>query len=242
MTTPAVEAVEIAVATGVTLRGQRWGQSNAWIILLHEPGEDNDLDRWKPLDAAFASADWTVLNVDLRGHGASDGEWDPAHAPADIAALVADARTRGASFLAIAAAGASAIHTLQSARDVKADTLILLSPPLDPNGPVSDLRGTGEAKLIVVGGGDPAARSCGERLCKVAIGWVMLLNLPSDDQGTDLLRGHVAPHLMEHFARFMREQRHLARLRTRASGGEKRDRGGATQAEADTSTGGVERS
>lgn len=238
MTTAAVEAVDIAGAHGVTLRGQRWDRGSAWIILLHDPGEDKDLDRWEPLDAALAAEDWTVLNVDLRGHGASDGDWDPALAPADIATLVAGARTRGASIVAIAAAGDSAVHTLRSARDVKADALILLSPPLEPDEPVSDLRGAGEAKLIVVGGVNPAARTCGERLCKAAIGWVMLLNLPADEQGTDLLRGQVAPHLMEHIVKFLREQRHLARLRTRGSGGKPRDRGGDSPTEATAPRGG----
>lgn len=223
MTTPTVEAVEIAGAHGVTLRGQLWGTGSAWIILLHDPGEDRDLDRWEPLDGALASEDWTVLNVDLRGHGASDGDWDPDHAREDTLALVAGARARGATLLAVGAAGFSAVLTLRSARDFKADALVLLSPALEPDEPVSDLRGAGESKLIVVGGADSAARSGGERLTKAAIGWVMLLNLPSHDQGTDLLHGSVAPHLVEHVLRFMRERRHLARLRTRPFDGGTRD-------------------
>jgi pimeloyl-ACP methyl ester carboxylesterase len=238
MTTPAIEAVEITVENGVILRGQLHARTNAWIVLLHDTGEEDDLDRWAPLDEALASNDWTVLNVDLRGHGASDGDWDPAHAQADIEAIVAHLRQLGASVLAIAAAGASAIHTLRIARDVRADSLILLSPAIDPDQPVSDLRGAGEAKLIIVGGADAAARSSGERLCKSAIGWVVLLNLPSYDQGTDLLRGNAAPLLMEHIVKFLGEQRHLARLRARAP----RDRAGVNLDQAIASTGGMDHS
>ncbi len=63
---------EILMADGVVLRGQRWGEGADWIILLHEPGEDRDLDDWRLLLPAIMAPERTLLTVDLRGHGDSD--------------------------------------------------------------------------------------------------------------------------------------------------------------------------
>nr|MBA2521498.1 hypothetical protein [Chloroflexia bacterium] len=103
---------------------------------------------------------------------------------------------------------------LESAAATRAAALVLLSPSLPVEQPLTGLRGTGEAKLIIVGGGDPTARAGAERLGRAAIGWVVLVNLPTAEQGTAMLRGAVAPHLSEHVVGFLAEQRFLASRRS----------------------------
>jgi pimeloyl-ACP methyl ester carboxylesterase len=227
MTAPSVEAVEVAVDDGVVLRGQRWAGNDGWVVLLHDCGEEEDLDRWAPLAPRLAARGWTVLAVDLRGHGASDGSWDPSRAERDVAAIVAFARAGGARFASVVAAGESALAALRSTTATKPDALVVLSVPLGPGEPLTELRGAGEAKLIVVGGGDPAMRTAAERLCKSAIGWVMLVNLPTTEQGTALLTGPAGARLVEQVTGYLAEQRFLARRRSDRPGVPRAGRGGA---------------
>jgi pimeloyl-ACP methyl ester carboxylesterase len=209
VTAPPVAAVEIAGGEGVILRGQRWPGSNTWVVLLHEPGDDMDLDRWLPLAPYLAAREWSVLAVDLRGHGASEGEWDPTLATADLTAVIDFARGEGATFVAIAGARESAITALRSAAATRPDAMVLLSPTLGPDDDPMTLRGVGEAKLIAAGGLDPEAWAEAERLRKVLIGWGMLLSLPAAEQGTALLSGALAGQLREHITGFLAEQRFL---------------------------------
>jgi pimeloyl-ACP methyl ester carboxylesterase len=209
-----VEAVEIVAGDGVTLRGQVRAGDDAWIILLSDVGEDEDLDCWAPLSPVLAGRGWSVLAVDPRGHGLSEGVWDGGAAAADVAAVVGHARTGGAVFVGAIAAGGMALAVLRSAAAAGIDALVVLSPPVTAEQALTDLRGRGEAKLIVVGGGDRAMREGGERLCRVAIGWVLLLNLPTAEQGTAMLHGPVARHLTDHVVGFLAEQRLVAGSRS----------------------------
>lgn len=234
MTRSEVDAVEIIAADGAVLRGQRWVGNSTWVILLHESGDDADLDRWMPLAPHLAGRGWSVLAVDLRGHGASDGDWDPRLADRDVAVVVEFARSHGAAFVCLGAAGDSATTVLRLAGEARPDVLVLLSPKVDADQPVSDLRGAGEAKLIVAGGGNTDARASAERLGKAAIGPVLVLNLPAHEQGTALLHGEVATHLREHVIGFLAEQRFLAGLREQwARAGGNRTVGRGTSADMD---------
>lgn len=215
MKTSPAEAVAITAADGVSLRGLRWPGADAWAVLLHDHGEGEDLDRWAPLAPALAARGWTVLAVDLRGHGGSDGVWDSARAESDLAVLVEFAHSGGAVFVAVVSAGEVAMLALRTAAATRPDALILLSPPLAPEQPLTDLRGAGEAKLILIGGGDAAIRAGAERLLAAAIGWVLLVNLPATAQGTALLRSDVATHLREQIVGFLNERRFLAGAATR---------------------------
>ncbi len=67
------EAVQATTADGVTLRGELVRGGDVWICLVHDVGED--IDAWRPLRPGLARKGWSVLALDLRGHGGSDGEW-----------------------------------------------------------------------------------------------------------------------------------------------------------------------
>ena len=208
-----VEAVEVATGDGVVLRGERWAGGDVWVVLLHDRGPEEDLDRWRPLLPHLVDGGWTVLALDLRGHGASDGEWSDEHAVADVAGAIEFARAGGAARVAVIAAGESAVAALRASGNAAADALVLLSPAIDVDQPLADLRGTGEAKLIVVGGSEAAPRHAGERLRNASIGWGLLVNLPTALQGTALLDGTHGRHVREQVARFLAEQRYLATQR-----------------------------
>jgi len=208
MTVP--EPVALTAHDGTVLRGQVWPGGADWAVLVHDVGEDADLDRWRPLLPSLLAQDLTVLAMDLRGHGASGGVWDAARGAADIHGAVAHAWERGAAFVALLAAGASAPDALRVAADATPDALVLLSPTGVAAETADGLRGAGEAKLLVVGAADLGRRHATDILRRAAIGWTATVSFPTLAQGTDLLTGPWAGHLAEQIHHFLAECRFLA--------------------------------
>ena len=205
------QPVEITAEDGVVLRGQRWGDGPDWILLLHETGEARDLDDWRPLLPSILIPERTVLTIDLRGHGASDGTWNGAQwSCADIALFVAFARSNGALWIAVAGAGDSATSILEYSSNHPVDASILLSPTYR-DGQASVLRGRGEAKLFAVGSRSEQLNADIREARNHSIGWAMLVSLPTDAQGIDLLSGPYSSQLVERIVTFLAEQRMLAR-------------------------------
>jgi pimeloyl-ACP methyl ester carboxylesterase len=196
------DAVEIETADGVILRGLVWGNHPDRAILLHDIGETADLDDWRPLIPALLGQEFTVLAVDLRGHGASDGDWNPDACVTDIAAIVKSSRT---GCVVIVAAGAAATAAVRAMELEPVDGLVLLSPALEDEPP----RGAGVSKLIIAGALDPEFRAAMDRLRVASIGWAVAVNLPTTAQGTDLLSESWGSHVREHAIAFIRERRFM---------------------------------
>lgn len=199
-------AVEIAVPSGATLRGQLWGEGADWIVLLHDEGEDRDLDDWRPLLPAIMSHERTLLTLDLPGHGASDDTSD-----AVIDDVLAYVRSRSSKWVAVAAAGVTATAVLEAAGRIPIDALVLISPDIEPGG-TRELRGMGEPKLFAVGGGSEPRKTAVREARNRSIGWAMLVSLPTEVQGTDLLNSPYRSQLSERIVAFLAEQRALARM------------------------------
>jgi pimeloyl-ACP methyl ester carboxylesterase len=217
-------AVPVTIATddGIDLRGQLWPGADDWVVLVHDVGDDEDLDRWRPLVPYLLGADLAVLAVDLRGHGASDGEWTNAAAVADTAAVVRFARERGAGCVTIVGAGVSGVNALFAVEAETAEGVVALSPrgsdalsarnvgiSVPSTAPLP--RAPGVPKLLVVGSRDPASRDTTDRLRAASIGWALVVSLPTADRGTALLDGPWAGHVREQLLAFVREQRFIAR-------------------------------
>jgi pimeloyl-ACP methyl ester carboxylesterase len=199
------EPIEIT-SRGITLRGQRWPGDAVTVLLLHEPGEEHDLDRWRPLIPYLLGNGATVLAFDLRGHGASDGDWDPHCAVEDVAAVVAEARVQAS--VVVCAAGESAIAALRAAELAPIDGLILLSPaPVYGQPP----RGSGVPKLLIAGAHDASRRDTVAHLRAASIGPVLSVLVPTSAQGTDLIAGDIAATCREHILTFLNERRLEAR-------------------------------
>ena len=63
---------------------RHWPGDDTWVVLVHDVGDD--IDVWRPLRVALAARGWSVLALDLRGHGGSDWSEAVAYRPADYAA------------------------------------------------------------------------------------------------------------------------------------------------------------
>jgi pimeloyl-ACP methyl ester carboxylesterase len=196
------DAIELT-AGNVSLRGQRWAGDPLTLLLLHEPGDEHDLDDWRPLIPFLLGNGATTIAVDLRGHGASDGDWTPDLAVSDLAACIGAAR-RQAELVVVCAAGDSAVHAIRASETTTVDGLILLSPA-DPG--ATPPRGAGAPKLIVVGAGDAVARDSAARLRRVSIGAVLTMTVPSAERGAALLAGELAATCREQILMFLNERR-----------------------------------
>ena len=162
-----VQPLQATTADGVTLRGELVRGDASFVVCVHDVGED--IDAWKPIRNQVAREGWTILALDLRGHGGSDGEWTGERGELDVDVGVTVARRMGASHVAVLACGEAAIFTLQAlerAHPVEAlelpDSLVLISPgPLNGIDPMS-VRGRGLSKLFLFGAKDPHADDAGE--------------------------------------------------------------------------------
>lgn len=196
------EAIEL-IAGDVALRGQLWPGDPLTILLLHEPGDERDLDDWEPLIPFLLGNRATVVTLDLRGHGASEGEWSPETAVADLVQAITAARHR-AEIVVVCAAGETAVLAVRASERAAVDGLILLSPGKPGEPPP---RGAGAPKLILVGSGDAAGRDSATQLRRVSIGAVLTVTVPSSDRGADLLGDEMALTCREQIIGFLNERR-----------------------------------
>jgi pimeloyl-ACP methyl ester carboxylesterase len=206
----AARPVELALQNGLVLRGQQWGDGPDWIILLHDIGEDRDLDDWRPLLPVIMSGERTLLTLDLPGHGASDGVSDITVLCTIIDEILAFARSRNAAWIAVAGAGRTAAVALEAAGQTPIDALLLISPEIGP-GRAEELRGRGEPKLFAVGSRIESLNTAAREARNRSIGWAMLVSLPTEAQGTSLLGGPYSSQLTERIVAFLAEQRVLTR-------------------------------
>lgn len=206
MTRP--EPIDVHAPDGTLLRGLQWASEADWALLLHDAREDLDLEAWFGLIPHLLGQDLSVLAVDLRGHGGSEGAWNPALAVDDVAAMIRFARDGGARSIVVIADGAAAIAAARAAEQTPVDGLVLVSPRLGEDKPAP--RGAGEAKLLIAGVRDPAAKAALDRLRAASIGWALAVNLPTTEQGGALLDGEWAANARDHLFAFLRERRLLS--------------------------------
>jgi len=195
--------IEIQVDTGIALRGQRWPGGPHAILLVHAPGMDRDLDRWRPLIPYLLGQELSVITLDLRGHGGSDGGWSTARASTDLLAAVVSTKSQGFSSLIVCAEGESALFALQASERVKVEGVILISPA---DLPEIAPRGAGESKLLLSAAEDWDARESSASLLRASIGQALAISVPGNQRGTDLLTGEVALICREHIIGFIRKQ------------------------------------
>ena len=204
-----VEAIQGTTADGLTLRGEVVRGDDTWVVLVHDAGED--IDAWKQLRPGLARRGWTVLALDLRGHGGSDGEWTGEQGELDVDLGVTLARRHGAKHVAVVTAGASGLRALRAVERALPeegfdlpDSLILVSPgPLEGTDPMT-LRGGGISKLFFYGAKDPHAADV-VALQRASIGWNVAVSFATEARGTALAAEWTA-NVLDKMGSFLKEQ------------------------------------
>ncbi len=205
-----VEALQATTADGITLRGEVVRGDGTFVVLVHDVGED--IDVWKPIRLGLVKRGWTVLAMDLRGHGGSDGDWSPERAELDVDLPVTLARRFGARHLAVMASGLGAVFTLKAVERAfpqelfeLPDSLVLISPgPLDGLDPM-ELRAGGMSKLFIFGAKDPLAPDA-RALVKASIGWTVQTTYGTDARSGALIAARKR-YILDKSIAFLNEQR-----------------------------------
>jgi hypothetical protein len=200
-----VEPIELTASDGVLLRGQRWTGGDVWVILFHDVGRD--LDCWQPIVLPLLEHGYSALTLDLRGHGASDGEWNIASVSDDLETALVYARDHGANKIAFIGAGESALPALLDACSSQMFAIVVLSPgPLGSFTPDA-LRGGSVPKFFVVGSFANTAVNAVEQIHSRATGWLVVMRLPTAEQGNALLGAPWGLHVQEQVVAFLEEHR-----------------------------------
>lgn len=207
-----IEALQATTADGVSLRGEIVPGDETWVVLVHDAG--GDIDDWRPIRAGLARMGWTVLALDLRGHGGSDGEWSAERGHLDVDLGITLARrsdARHVSLVCAGLAGVLALRAVERAWDEPSfelpDSLVLISPgPLDGADPMT-LRGRGLSRLFVVGAADPHADDA-EALQRASIGWNVTVSFPTAARGAALVAERPV-NVLDKVVAFLKEQRAL---------------------------------
>lgn len=194
-----IEAIEITLRDGVVLRGEVAMRASDWIVLVHAPGDD--LDAWRPMSSHLEDHQLTVLAVDLRGCGGSDGNPDPAAAASDIEALLDYARSHMALRVYLAGAGRSAVPVLDVTARHRVDGLVLVAPV----GVVD----TGENPLPRLVLHDPVdtLQAASAAVLADAPGWSLGISLPKAGSAREMVQGDWGESVTAYVTAFLRDVR-----------------------------------
>jgi len=199
--TAAALPADIALGDGVTLRGLLWKGGSHGALLVH--GAAEDLDSLAPLAEALAATEFTVLSLDRRGHGASDGAFEDHPHPSDVRAALTHLAATATGQLFVVAAGNAAPSAVAMRREPSVGGVVLLSPD-STSMEIEQLRPASEAPvLIVLGGHDAGASYTADAVARRLTGFCALARLPTPAQGSALLRGPLAGQTIDQVRLFM---------------------------------------
>jgi alpha-beta hydrolase superfamily lysophospholipase len=189
------EAIEVTGRDGTVLRGELRPAGREVVVLAHERG--GDLDGWQSLASALTAADLGVLAYDLRGHGGSEGEPDPAWDEMDLEVVAGFVLERGAGLLFLGAVGTLVPAALAVAERARAAALFALAPLGDPASfsPAPSL-----PKLVLV----PSGSEFESEALGVLAGRTLVVSLPVQSPILDSDWSGVA---CDHVVRFLNDAR-----------------------------------
>lgn len=185
---------------GFTIYGDYYEGGEKAIILIHMLGSDRSA--WGTLPKELNAAGYTVLNIDLRGHGKSVGrgpmrtEW-PKFTEDDFSGMASDVegakdflKERRKKQFAIIGASIGANVALNFAYEVPIDALVLLSPGLDYRGLRTEgsMNGYSGKVLLIASEDDREAAGAARTLEKIGNAKKETKIFGSGGHGTDMLK------------------------------------------------------
>jgi pimeloyl-ACP methyl ester carboxylesterase len=188
------QAVEISTRGGVLLRGELQEGGPAWVVLVHDMGQD--LDFWRPL--RLSGDGLSVLAVDLRGHGGSEGNADVASTASDLVDVLAFARERGAEITVVGAAGGSVNAALEAAAETGAAGLAAICPLGE------EVNGASMPKLVVVAEDERRQVAAGRAL-QCSPGSAIVVNLPVSGGSAEVVSGAWRTNVESYVRAFVRD-------------------------------------
>jgi pimeloyl-ACP methyl ester carboxylesterase len=195
------DPIEFEVAQGITLRGLVWTGAAPTILLAHGSNQESDLDDWDDLIPYLLQMGSSIIAIDLRGHGMSDGEPEHSTTHSDLRSVVT--RLGNDSLIALAM-GTSVPALIEMSGDTAMAGMVLISPELG-----NDLvpRSGNIPKLLVGGTLDPEMRAAIRGVQQVSIGPTLTVHVPTTARGKELFGGELGITCREHILNFIRERK-----------------------------------
>ena len=195
-------SIEVIAGDGLILRGYEWPTRRAPVVLLHD--HDDDLDAWHDLDGELATNGFRVINLELRGHGLSDGDANRNTVLSDTQALLKEVKNVwGPVGLCTYGDVAAALCFLDS---FCAPTVQIAISPLPSTDKQLDVTQRPDTAYLVISGTGDKKITEQARIVFDSLGRNKLwASVASDQQGPELLQKH--RHLIGDMTLFL--QRYL---------------------------------
>ena len=195
-------SIEVIVGDGLILRGYEWPTRGAPVVLLHD--HDDDLDAWHDLSGELATNGFRVINLELRGHGLSDGDANRNTVLSDTQALLKEVKNVwGPVGLCTYGDVAAALCFLDS---FCAPTVQIAISPLPSTDKQLDVTQRPDTAYLVISGTGDKKITEQARIVFDSLGRNKLwASVASDQQGPELLQKH--RHLIGDMTLFL--QRYL---------------------------------
>ena len=200
--------IEVALADGTVLRGLEHPADGPPLLFVHDLGDD--LDAWGSLAATVNASGFRVIRLELRGHGLSDGEPDPAATMDDLTGALAEV-TGAFGPVGLVIYGAAARTAFDLGTDQGAPVHALIGPMPGSSGSGGGdgggggTRGVPAMRVLFTGSHDEATHDYVRAVHSGLRGQNMWISTGTVLRGPALLREH--PHLIEQLVMYMR--RHL---------------------------------
>lgn len=122
------EELRLQTEDGVNVYALAFGEGDTAVVLAHHSSASHCM--WASFMRPLAEAGVRVYAFDFRRHGLTedDGSADVANLPADVAAVVEQARADGAEEIVLLGGSMGGDAVARAAADVGAERLVLLSP------------------------------------------------------------------------------------------------------------------
>lgn len=212
--------IEVAVDSGLVLRGLEYEQDGPPVVLAHDIG--GDADSWRGLPSRLSVMGFRVMCLELRGHGLSDGDPDPKTTVDDMVEALS---IIGDSFGPVGFIGLGSVATAAFVLGpaVGSPVHILISPM--PNESVDLDRALPAMRAILAGTEDEKSDGFIRSLYQELPGQNMWFSTGIDAHGMDLL--DATPTMIGQIAMFLRRYltaHHLAWIAEHRSGADQDQR------------------
>jgi pimeloyl-ACP methyl ester carboxylesterase len=188
---------EVTLESGITLRGLEYAQDGPPVVLVHDLG--GDADSWRDIPPSLVTGGFRAINLELRGHGLSDGDADPETTLADLGEALG---IISGSFgpLGIMAYGTVATLCFALGGDQGVPVHVLVSPlPSEGFDPGSSTPAT---RAIFAGTRDDEVDSFIRGAYQKLAGQNMWFSTGIPERGVGLLT--TKPHMVEQLTTFLR--------------------------------------
>jgi pimeloyl-ACP methyl ester carboxylesterase len=186
----------------IVVRGILWPSGETPVVLVHDLGEDDDLDCWADLPIVLAERGYSPVVIDLPGHGLSEGERGLESARLAVETSIGEIERKFGNSPALIVAGAASLLVPPDAGRrpaVRAAVYLTPSPGADPQSLAP--------KLVFAGIAERSAHEAADAFLARSRGWTVLSTFGVGEQGHALLWSQQGAKIVDQILTFLNDYR-----------------------------------